>query len=100
LPDICDEIKGLGINFSSADVEMERGARKFGHDIGTFEPESVEEVAIRGDDDGGIFVREDFNQFWSLGKVFVSRVLGSEEGNARGIRDVCILGAFRGELNE
>jgi len=45
----------------------------------TFEPESVEEVAIRGDDDGGIFVREDFNQFWSLGKVFVSRVFGSEE---------------------
>ena len=79
---------------------MERRTRKLTDEVGTLEPETIEKITVRRDDDGGIFVREDFNQFWSLGKVSVSRVLGSEEGNTRGIRDVCILGAFRGELNE
>ena len=30
----------------------------------------------------------------------MSRVLGPEEGNTSGIRDVRILGTLRGELNE
>jgi hypothetical protein len=79
---------------------VERRTRKLTDEVGTLEPETIEKITVRRDDDGGIFVREDFNQFWSLGKVFVSRVFGPEEGNTRGIRDVCILGAFRGELNE
>jgi hypothetical protein len=66
LPDIGDVIKGLRIDFSSTYVEMECGSRKFRYDIGAFEPESIEEVTIRRDDDGGIFVGDDLNEFGCL----------------------------------
>jgi hypothetical protein len=57
-------------------------------------------MAVRRNDHSGILVRENLDELGSLGKVFVSRVFGPEEGNTRGIRDVHVLGTLGGELNE
>ena len=100
LPDICDEIKGLGIDLGPTYVKVEGRPGKLGHDVFALEPKTIEEIPVGRNDHGGILVRENLDEFRSLGKVFVSRVLGPEEGNTRGIRDVCVLGTLGGELNE
>ena len=100
LPDVRDEIEGLGIDLGPTDVEMEGGPGELIDDVFPLEPESIEEIPVGRNDHGGIFIRENLDEFRSLGKVFVSRVLGPEEGNTRGIRDVHVLGTLRGELNE
>jgi hypothetical protein len=79
---------------------VERRTRKLTDEVGTLEPETIEKITVRRDDDGRIFVGDDFDEFGRLRKILVSRVFGPEEGNTGGICDVRILGTLRGELNE
>ena len=79
---------------------MKRTPSKFGDEIRTLEPESIEEIPVGRNDDGRVLVCNDFNELGRLRKVFVTCILGSKEGHTRRIRDVRILGTFRCELNE
>jgi hypothetical protein len=45
---------------------MERTPSKFTDEIRTLEPEAIEEIPVRRDDDGGVFVCNDFNELGRL----------------------------------